>query len=295
MRMFRLSRRGRRWEIPCAAEMTPGRLFDFSVPCLPGIREGDLFVLWRSGAWTADARHGRRAGMRVWKTGAVAMILLMWGLLPAGADPARPALAAGDGTQSIAALQPLAEKGDAEAQVALAHLYLQGRGDAAVGIAWLEAAVAQGHLGAQTTLGMLRMHGVDMPKDPVGGEAMIRAAAEQGHLPAQYELGLLYAVGTEVAENVGEALIWYHKAAEAGYVKAQRRLALLYGTGLQVPLDRARMAYWIRMSAEAGDYDAQITLSHLYGEGDGVARDDVLAEYWYQRAVEQLDALRVQP
>lgn len=95
-------------------------------------------------------------------------------------------LAAYDGGDFETALEewrPLAEAGDAEAQVALAGLYLAGAGvatDAAAAVRWYRRAAEAGHPVAQLNLGDLYRRGLGVSRDLVAAYVWFALAAEQG-------------------------------------------------------------------------------------------------------------------
>jgi len=81
-----------------------------------------------------------------------------------------------------------ANKGDAEAQTALAERYQKGEG---------------------------------VPKNDAEAAKWYRKAAEQGVPDAQYTLGKMYGDGDGVPKNGAEAAKWYRKAGEQGVADAQ--------------------------------------------------------------------------
>lgn len=98
---------------------------------------------------------------------------------------------AGDYRTAFGEWQPLAEAGDAEAQIALAGLYLVGQG---------------------------------VGSDPAAAARWYRRAAEQGDAVAQQNLGELYSLGRGVARDLVRAYVWLSLAAEQGrHWAAQRR------------------------------------------------------------------------
>ena len=90
---------------------------------------------------------------------------------------------AGDYATAFQEWHALAEAGEAEAQVALAGLYLAGHGtgaDAAEALRWYRRAAERGHAIAQQNLGDLLSRGVGAPHDLVGAYFWLSLAAEQG-------------------------------------------------------------------------------------------------------------------
>ena len=87
--------------------------------------------------------------------------------------------------------EPLAEKGNPDAQFGLGYMYLQGQG---VVLNYKEAM------------------------------KWFRMAAEQGDPDAQNNLGLMYAVGTGVIEDPVYALMWFELAAANGSQGAKKNI-----------------------------------------------------------------------
>src|SRR5581483_5011323 len=81
---------------------------------------------------------------------------------------ARAALQAGDYTQAIQELQPLADKGDAEAQYLLAETYFGGHGGSTTeALKWMTASAQQGYVQAEARLGLLYATGRGVPLNNV--------------------------------------------------------------------------------------------------------------------------------
>src|SRR6185369_6060801 len=84
-----------------------------------------------------------------------------------------------DYSAAVAIWRPLAEKGDADAEFNLGQAYRLGRGvptNLAAAKTWFERAASQGHLDAQTTLGLLLFQNGEQPE----GLKWLKQAAEQG-------------------------------------------------------------------------------------------------------------------
>ena len=90
---------------------------------------------------------------------------------------------AGDYRTAFEEWRALAEAGDAEAQTALAGLYLDGQGapaDAAEAVRWYRRAAEQGDPVAQLNLGDLYGRGRGVGRDLVSAYVWLSLAAEQG-------------------------------------------------------------------------------------------------------------------
>jgi TPR repeat protein len=90
---------------------------------------------------------------------------------------------AGDYRTAFEEWRSLAESGDAEAQTALAGLYLDGLGtavDAAAALRWYRRAAEQGKPVAQQNLGDLYGQGRSVARNLVGAYVWLSLAADQG-------------------------------------------------------------------------------------------------------------------
>ncbi len=104
-------------------------------------------------------------------------------------DEGLAAFQAADYQAALAEFRPLAEQGDANAQLVLGLMYISGQG------------VAQDY-----------------------GEAarLYRLAAEQGVAPAQLNLGVMYGIGEGVTQDMVRAYMWFDLAAALGNDNAKR-------------------------------------------------------------------------
>jgi hypothetical protein len=200
--------------------------------------------------------------MRAARVAALALALLA-GPLPAAAGPREDARAAserGDYATALAILRPLAEGGDAKAQVALGAMYAEGLGvakDDREALRWYRMAAAQGVADAQNNLGVMYAEGRgDVAKDDQEAVRWFRLAAEQDHAEAQHNLGVMYANDRGVAKDAREAVRWYRLAAEQGFAGAQKNLGVAYVLGQGVAKDDVRAYMWFNLAAAQGDEKA---------------------------------------
>lgn len=175
-----------------------------------------------------------------------------------------------------------AERGEPEAQLKLALIYLNGQGvkqDLAEGRNWLLKAAEQGSAGAQETLGMLAMPRQGNQGDPAQALAWLTKAAEQGKANSQYLLAILLRQQSKNTESVA----WLRKAASQNHAAAQAAVAAtLLGGGQQADLPEAIAL--LNKAAAQNDRNAQIMLAECYEKGTGVAQDYAQAAVLYQRA-----------
>ena len=130
----------------------------------------------------------------------------------------------GDYSTAVAAWRPLAEDGDADAAFNLGQAYRLGRGvpvNLAAAQTWLQRAADQGHLDAQTTLGLLQFNNGNR----VAGLRWLRAAAEKGEPRAMLVYGTALFNGDGVARDPVLAYAFVSRAAAQGFAAAKSTLA----------------------------------------------------------------------
>lgn len=156
--------------------------------------------------------------------------------LPASADNTLSrgiaALEAGKSQEAFAIFKPLADAGNAEAQLRLALMYYNG-------------------------------HGVK--ENESQAVELLRRSAKSGNVEAMYQLGNVFTFGQQAAGMVDdpdlEAARWYHQAAVAGNRDAQYSLGLAFLSGKGVIKDSKEATYWMEQAAKAGHPDAKSYVS----------------------------------
>jgi hypothetical protein len=185
-----------------------------------------------------------------------------------------------------------AEQDDAQAQVALAHMYHYGIGvprSDAEAADWERRAADNGDATAQTRLGYLYLLGRGLPQNYALALLWIRKAADQGYAGAEDDAGYMYYHGLGVPQDYMEAMRWYRKAAEQGDGAAQFGLAIFYERGEGTPQDYTEAARWYRRAADEGYVPAQDRLGDLYFYGQGVPQNRAEAYRWFAKAAAQGD------
>jgi len=224
------------------------------------------------------------------------MVVVLWVAAMCNAAAAntfedgRAAYLAKDYAKALKILRPLAEAGDAKAQVTIGIMYDYGYGvdkDAAQAIDWYKKAAVQGVPAVQHDLGVKYYRGQDVAQDHAEAAKWWRMAAENGLADSQYNLGYMYSRGLGVPQNDTEALAWYQKAADQNHMFAQYSLAVMYAFGKGVDTDYAKAAEWFRKSADQGMAQAQYNLGVLYENGHGLNKDAAEAKKWYRLAADQ--------
>jgi hypothetical protein len=122
-----------------------------------------------------------------------------------------------DWAAALAEFQPLAEGGDAAAQVNIGNLYMKGLGvdqDYGKAFHWYLKAAEQEDAIGQGKLGLMHFYGLGVREDHAEAAQWFRKAAEQGEPGAAAILGSLYAAGDGVEQDKVQAYVWYTLAAD---------------------------------------------------------------------------------
>jgi hypothetical protein len=107
--------------------------------------------------------------------------------------------------------RPLADGGDARAQVGIASMYLNGLGvapDHALALLWCKRAADKEEPNALYLLGSMYRDGHGVERDVIRALALLRKAADQNFHWAQYNLGLMYFMGEGIPPDYVEAYYW---------------------------------------------------------------------------------------
>ena len=204
----------------------------------------------------------------------------------------------GDFDMTLREWRPLAEAGDAEAQVYLGVMYANGLAaglvfgaavprDLAEATRWFRRAAAQNYVGAREYL------------DEIQAFEEHRRMALQGNKIAQSNLGVMYTRGFAkcswcafrvIPQDFMKAAEWYRQAAMQQDASAQFDLATMYQMGQGVPGDMVEAMRWYRRAAEGGSASAQFNLGLILAAGDGVARNSDEAEHWLHLTAKQGNA-----
>lgn len=140
--------------------------------------------------------------------------------------------AKGDDAAVVQILQPLAKRGDADAQLRLGGMYYQGKGvtqDLAEAARWFSLAATQGNADAQDRLGLMYGVGQGVTQNLVEQAKWYRLAALQGNTDAQYNLGWIYSNGLAFARDYIRAYIWFDIAAASGSGEAAKKREMVAG------------------------------------------------------------------
>ncbi len=153
----------------------------------------------------------------------------------------------------IATIKGQAEKGSAEEQWMLGHLFYYGdRGlekNLPNAAEWYRKAAVQGHSRAQFYLGRMYERGEAVPQSSDEAFRWHSKAAESGDADAQYALAHLYLKGKGVSTNEVQALKWFKRAAFQNHSAAQGWCGYFYVNGVGVPQDYVEAYAWHNLSA----------------------------------------------
>jgi len=151
-------------------------------------------------------------------------------------------------------LKPMAENGNAQAQLLVADMYRQGLG-----------------------------------VTPTDEEAIrwYRKAAENGVPEGQHAVAGAYFEGKTLPHSLEQAIAWWSRAASAGLAAAQYNLGLVYARGLGAGRDERSAREWFEQAAGQGHTGAQFALGVMYAYGQGVERDADRASQWFEQAAKQ--------
>ena len=219
--------------------------------------------------------------------------------------------------------EPLAEAGQADAQLGLGVIYLEGLGvaqDDALAARWFAQAAERGNTEAAYNLGFLYFSGRGVRQDLTAALDWFTIAADEGHAEANYYLGTMVGGGYGTQRDEVRAYAYFERAFSAARgdlkdlaarsrdtigrrlseAEIQQALELAqaapedpadasYETGLaayQAGDYEQALAHW-RVLAGAGDGLAQQGLGVLHHDGLGVPPDKGEAAKWFGRAAEQ--------
>jgi TPR repeat protein len=115
----------------------------------------------------------------------------------------------------------------------------------------------RGNVEAQFAIAEAYDRGRDVPKDKTEAVRWYRLAALQGDAFAQNALADNYWEGTGLPKDDREAAKWWQLAASQGFAPAQHSLGkILSGGGQGVRSDRIQAYMWLALSAAQGDGEA---------------------------------------
>ncbi len=189
---------------------------------------------------------------------------------------------------AFAALLPLAQAGDRQAEATLGFFYATGVGtpiDEAKALALLERAAAKDHPGALYNLARSHELGLlGLQQDPALAQVLYLRAVALDHTPSLHRLGLMYLSGKQITRDTGLGRALLERAVAAGDPQATADLArkLYAGSDLPQDLPRARALFLIAAAHDIAPAQRDYGVMLALGKGGPV--EPVQAEYWLRRA-----------
>jgi uncharacterized protein len=160
------------------------------------------------------------------------------------------------------------------------------QGDYGRALELLAPLAEQGNAVAQLTLGTIFSRGEVNSPDHVAALRWFTKAAENGQVEAQFELGRIYRDGLGTRVDGKLAAYWFERAAEKDAPHAINALGELYLGYCDVPQDFAAARRWFLRGARIGHSASMYNLGVLYAHGRGVVQDDIEAFKWLELAAD---------
>jgi TPR repeat protein len=182
---------------------------------------------------------------------------------------------------------PLAAHAESNAPYALADALMPyAQRDYVRALELLIPLAEQGNAVAQLKLGIIFSRGKVNSPDHVAALRWFTKAAENGQVEAQFELGRIYRDGLGTRVDGKLAVYWLERAAEKNTPHAINALGELYLGHRDVPQDFAVARSWFLRGAQIGNSASMYNLGVLYARGQGVVRDDIEAFKWLELAAD---------
>lgn len=159
----------------------------------------------------------------------VAAALVIGAAAPLGAQSVKAGIEAwqrADYAGAVGIWRPLAEKGDADAQFNLGQAYRLGRGvptNIAAAKTWFERAANQGHLDAETTLGLLLFQNSEQAE----GLKWLKKASDKGEPRAMLVYGTALVNGDGITQDPVLGYAFVSRSAAQGLGPAKETLEQL--------------------------------------------------------------------
>lgn len=215
-------------------------------------------------------------------------------------------------------LRELAKDGEAQQQFELGRRYLLGEDvqqSLEKGLHWHREAAAQGHAGAQVSLGhfaqddeealswylkaaeqddteglemlaLCFLTGQGVERSPEMSLQLFTMAAEKGSCVAQFRLGCMYALGDGAPQSDELSAEFFFQAASQDHEHAQVRLGECCATCRGVTQSDTDAVLWFLKAAAQGNAHAQYLLGVACKDGCGMEQSNEKAAYWFLKAAD---------
>jgi uncharacterized protein len=160
-----------------------------------------------------------------------------------------------DYSRALALLAPLAEQGNAVAQLKVGMIFSRGKAgspDHVAALGWFTKAAQQGQVDAQFELGRIHRDGLGTRVDGNAAVAWLERAAAKGAPHAFNALGELYRGHQDVPQDFAVALSWFLRGAQLGNSQSMYNLGVIYAMGQGVAQDEIEALKWLELAADAG-------------------------------------------
>ena len=183
-------------------------------------------------------------------------------------NPQKPVLVMAqrpDETDAVyfARMLDFAEKGSAQAQIAVAEAFFYGRGTATnrtAAVQWYRKSAAAGEADAQASLALCLFRGWGCEKDISEAVRWWGLAAEQGNLAAMNDMAFCYMHGFGVEKDCEKAFQLAMRAAERGFAPSQTMVGECYLDGCGVEKNTERGETWLYRASRQNNKRAQMLL-----------------------------------
>ncbi len=184
--------------------------------------------------------------------------------------------------------KPMAEKGDAAAQMLMAEILSRGLGmprDGKLAAEWYVKAAAQGIPEAKFQHALMLMDGKLVPADRDKAFALMGEAAALGNRLARFNYAQMLIARKPGEKGLAEALPFFEDAAKQGLPDAQYALSQFIAEGAagktkDDPLARK----WLELAARGGYDSAMVDLGIWLVEGRGGERKAEEGFFWLRNA-----------
>lgn len=155
---------------------------------------------------------------------------------------------------------------------------------------WYKLAADRGDVNAQFALAMLHLDGRGVPRDEARARALLQQASDKGHGPASLNLALPLLLTGQTAD-LDQAIVLLRRAADAEIGDAQHALAVLMIEGRGLPRDVEAGADMMARAASNGSLAGEVEFAILQFAGRGIGRDERAAARGFARAAARGNAI----
>ncbi|MCK9454736.1 tetratricopeptide repeat protein [Sulfurimonas sp.] len=218
-------------------------------------------------------------------------ILLSIGLLANDYNTAMQALKNKEYKKAMSIFNELSDKGDAQAQTELGHIYVNGLGvkkDVLNAKKYWEKAAEKNNVDALYYLGLMYYKGVGVTQDYRKSLDYWKRAAKQNDGESAFSVGYQYEYGQGVKQDYNKAIKYYKSGSKDGNANASNSMGIFYEKGKGVPVDRKSALKWYQKAAEQGSVISMYNIGLLYYNGTaGIKQDHRKSLDYWKRAAEQ--------